>query len=398
MKKFKVIIDTDPGVDDTTGLVYAMHDPQFDIKLITISNGNINIDNATRNMCHLLDLFHKDIPVVKGYRKRLGDSKEDAIFLHTKEGLGGYIPPKTTTHQPLDVDAADAVYEVLKANPKEITMIILGTHTNFANLLIKHPDAKDLVKQIVMEGGAPFGTKSDPNHNSFNIRTDAPAFKHTIDSKIPTTMVPSSIGRDCGHFTEEMVEEIKNMNDVGKFLNLTYQTYWEPNYPDRRIANNDICAINLLTHPHLYKTKRANIELDVETGKTTAIFTRKGTFKIAYGLRRKKFIKLLFKKLHEMDDIKIPELAKQDELRKEAEMEKERKELSAKVTAHKTKSKTKAETKTSETSKAKRTTKTASAKTSTKKENGTTTKTTAKQKAQSPAKKKTQTKNKKTEE
>lgn len=304
-KSFKVILDTDPGVDDSNALVYAINDPQFDIKLITISNGNIDIDNAARNMCHILDLFHKDLPVVKGYRKRLGGSKEDASFLHTKEGLGGYRPPKTTEHKLIEKDAADAMYEVLQKYPKQITLVILGPHTNFAYLIQKHPDAKDLIKNILMMGGAPKGIKANPNHNSFNIRTDAPAFKYTVDSGIPTIMVPSSIGRDEGHFTEEMVEELSKTNDVGKFLATTFQTYWEPNYPDRRIATNDLSAIYYLTYPKLYKVKTADIRVDESNGKTIADFKHNGNFKVVVGLNRKKFMKIIFDKLKEMNDIKL---------------------------------------------------------------------------------------------
>ncbi len=311
MKKFKVIIDTDPGVDDANALIYVLQDPQFDIKLFTIANGNIPIDNAVRNMCHILDIFHKDIPVVKGYENRLSSSTEDATFLHTKEGLGGYIPPKKTIHKPLNVDAADAIYEVLKKNPKQITFCILGPHTTFAHLMMKHPDAKDLIKDILMMGGAPMGIKTNPNHNSFNIRTDSPAFKYTVDSNLPTIMVPSSIGRDYAHFTEQQVEKLKNTNDVGRFLAKTFETYWEPNYPDKRIATNDISAMYYLTYPKLFKMKRAFIDLDIKTGRTKAVFNRKGNFKIAVGLKREKFMKMLFEKLEKMNNIKIPELDNQ---------------------------------------------------------------------------------------
>lgn len=305
VKKFKVIIDTDPGVDDTNALVYVLNDAQFDIKLFTVSHGNIDIDNAARNLCHILDLFHKDIPVVKGYDKRLSGNTEDASFLHTKEGLGGYVPPKTTKHQLIDMDAADAIYEVLKKYPKEITLIVLGPHTNVAHLLQKHPDAKDLIKNILMMGGAPMGIKANPNHNSFNIRTDAVAFDYTVKSRIPTVMVPSSIGRDCGHLTEDDVNKVQKLGDIGNFLVKTYETYWEPNYVDRRIATNDLAAVYYLTHPKFYKTKRADITVDVNTGKTTADFKRKGYFKIVLGLKRKKFLKLVFDKLEEMKDIKL---------------------------------------------------------------------------------------------
>lgn len=307
MKKYKVIIDTDPGVDDTNALVYLLNDPQFDIKLITTARGNINIDTATRNMCHLLDIFNKDIPVAKGHEDRLGNNTEDAAFLHGKDGLGGYKPPKTTTHKPLKKDSSEAIYDVLKKNPKEITMIILGPHTNFAHLLKKHPDSKNLIKNVIMMGGAPNGIKANPNHNSFNIRTDAPAFQITIDSHLPIIMCPSSIGRDFGYFTEKQVEEIKNTNIIGKFLVKTFETYWEPGYKDRRIATNDICAVYCLTHPRLFKTIRADIELDTknQVGRTISHPNKHGQFKVVVDLKRKKFIKLMMKKLKEMSKIKI---------------------------------------------------------------------------------------------
>lgn len=306
-KTYKVIIDTDPGVDDTTALVYALNDPQFDIKLITISNGNIDIDKSARNMLHILDLFNKDIPVVKGYEKRLGNNIEDASFLHGDDGLGEYLPPKTTTRKLVKKDASDAIYEVLKQYPKQITLIVLATHTNIANLFKKYPDAKDLVKNIVMMGGAPQGIKANPNHNSFNIRTDAPAFKITIDSKLPIIMCPSSIGRDVGYFTENQVEKMKNTNMIGKFLAKTFETFWEPDYAEKIIATNDICALYYITHPRLYKTKSADIEVDTENsiGKTIPYWKKDGQFKIVVDLNRKKFQKMLFKKLEELNNIEI---------------------------------------------------------------------------------------------
>lgn len=303
MKKFKLIIDTDPGVDDSVGMLFALCDPIFDTKLITICNGNIDIDNATRNMCFILDILGKDVPVVKAYRQRFGHSNEDATFLHGKEGLGGFLPPKITKTVPQDVDASDAIYEVLKKYPKEITFVILGPHTTFANLMIKHPDAKDLIKNVLMMGGAPMGIKTDPNHNSFNIRVDAPSFQYTIDANLPTIMCPSSIGRDWAHFTEEQVNQLKETNDLGKFMAKMFETYWEPNYPDKRIANNDVSSLYALAYPKLYKMKKAFIEVDTKKyiGKTTAKFSHKGNFKIVVGLKRDKFIKMLFEKLKTFD-------------------------------------------------------------------------------------------------
>jgi len=308
MKKFKVIIDTDPGVDDTNAHSFILNDPRFDIKLLTVSWGNVSLKNATRNMCHLLDLFNKDIPVVVGYDKRFGYNVEDATYIHGIEGLGGYIPPKTTKHKPIkNVEAADAIYEVLKKYPKQITLIVLGPHTTVGNLLIKHPDAKDLIKNILMMGGSPNGIALDPNYCSFNIRTDAPAFKLTVDSQIPVSLIPSRIGRERGHFTEEQVDIISKTNDIGKFLNIVYQTYWEPGYPDKRIATNDISAIYFLLHPRIYKYRRARVEVDTEKyiGKITVHEDKHGPFKVVDDMNREKFIKIIFKDLKKLSKIKL---------------------------------------------------------------------------------------------
>ena len=62
-ERIKVIIDCDPGVDDCACLTYALFDENVDIKLLTTVAGNINIDVATRNLLHLLDIYNKNIPV-----------------------------------------------------------------------------------------------------------------------------------------------------------------------------------------------------------------------------------------------------------------------------------------------------------------------------------------------
>ena len=101
MSKIKAIIDTDPGVDDTTALVLSFFDRHLDIKLLTTVSGNIPISVATKNVCFLLDLFNKDIPVAKGAAKALNRKSDDARWLHGKHGLGDITPPKETEPHPL---------------------------------------------------------------------------------------------------------------------------------------------------------------------------------------------------------------------------------------------------------------------------------------------------------
>lgn len=320
-KKYKVIIDTDPGVDDATALIFAMHDPQFDIKLITTNAGNIHMEKATRNACFLLDLFNKDIPVVEGYDERLGTNTEHAYHMHGAEGLGGFWPPYETKHKPIKADCADAMYEVLKKYPNEVTILELGSHTNLAMLLRKYPDSKNLIKNVIMMGGSLSGIRTNPNHHSFNIRTDAPAFKETVNSRIPVVMCPSRIGRDVSYFDEAQVAAISKVNDVGRFMALTFETYWEPDYPEKILSTCDLSAIYYLTHKNLYKTKNAFIDVDIEVnvGRTVGHFDRKGHFKVVQDVKRHKFQKMIFSKLREMDSIKFDAKMFEESQQREAE-------------------------------------------------------------------------------
>ena len=294
MEKKKIIIDTDPGVDDNFALLYALYNEEFDVKLITISNGNVGIEKSTRNTLHLLDLLNKDIPVVAGYSQRFGENDEVAFFLHGDEGLGMYYPPMETERKAIEVDCSDKMYEVIMQDPNEITLVVLGPHTNVAHLFRKYPDVKNYIKEIVMMGGAPGGVLINKEHVSFNIRTDAPAFQTTIDSGLPIVMCPSKIGRDVLYLSEEQYLNIKNSGVMGKFVAKTFDTYWEIGYPDKRISTCDISSLYYISRPDLFTTVKCDIVLDQEliVGKTTAVYNENGQFTLITDANREEIHKL----------------------------------------------------------------------------------------------------------
>lgn len=50
MEKRKVIIDTDPGIDDAVALGIALFSEVLDVKLITTVAGNVGIEHVTNNL------------------------------------------------------------------------------------------------------------------------------------------------------------------------------------------------------------------------------------------------------------------------------------------------------------------------------------------------------------
>lgn len=306
-EKIKVIIDTDPGVDDSACLVHALISDKIDIKLFTTVAGNVKVTTSTRNLLHILDVLDKDIPVAKGASKAMFRISPTAEFLHRKEGMGGYIPPKETIHKTVKENAVEAMYKVLNEGDGDIIPIVLGPHTNMGLLFQKHPDIISKIPKIVFMGGSPYGLPGYPDHISFNVSTDPEAFKIVLDSKIPLVMVPSNIGRRKAHLDEKYVYNLKKINDIGKLLFKMYTMYWEPGFPDKRIATNDTCALFALITPKLFKTRKIDLSVDVQEcpGKTIGDYNQNGNITLVTDVKRNKFLKLLKKELKKLNHIKL---------------------------------------------------------------------------------------------
>lgn len=306
MKKYNIIIDCDPGIDDAMAIMLSLFNKQVDLKLITTTSGNVPENLATRNALHLVEKFGKKVPVASGAKKPLFRERKDAAFIHGKSGLGDYGDSiKEPKKKVIKKDAVEAMHEVIQKNPNDIIILAMAPQTNIGALLTKYPEDAALISAIYYEGGSPYGHKNTKPHISFNLSSDPEAFKLVLDSKIPLYMVPSESGRKQGHLTEKQVEKLATINDAGKFLNTIFQKYWERNYPDKRIATNDTCPLILMLYPKLFKLVKTNIDLDCDKapGKTVMDFDKNGRLYFVEGIRRFWFVKKLFKMIKEIDYI-----------------------------------------------------------------------------------------------
>ncbi len=306
-EKIKVIIDTDPGVDDSACLIYAFFNERLDIKLITSVVGNVPLKTATRNLLHLTDIFGIDTPVAKGAKKAMKRKSAGAEFIHQKEGLGGYIPPKTVRHKDIRKDAVEAIYQTIIQGDGDIIPLLLGPQTNFGHLLRKHPDVVEKIPKIVFMGGSPYGHPDFPNHISFNISCDPESFDIVLKSGIPLVMVPSAVGRKKAHLDEGYVNSLKAKGDVGKLLYYMYSMYWEPDFPDKRVATNDTCALFALTHPELFSGEKCSVTVDLidAPGKTLVDFNGTGNVELIMECNRAEFIKVLDDELEKFKHLKL---------------------------------------------------------------------------------------------
>jgi purine nucleosidase len=62
----RIVIDTDPGVDDAHTIMMACAHPEAQIEAITTVAGGASLERATANTCTILDVLEQDVPVYAG--------------------------------------------------------------------------------------------------------------------------------------------------------------------------------------------------------------------------------------------------------------------------------------------------------------------------------------------
>ncbi len=190
----RVIIDTDPGVDDAFALLLAMCSSQLHIEAITAVAGNVPLELTLPNALRMVEIAGRtDIPVAAGARAPLLRRLVTAAYAHGENGLGGavFAEPKRT---PVAESAADLIQKIVRKYPGEITLITLGPQTNIATALNADPGLAPLVRSVVMMGGSLSGGNITPAAE-FNVYVDPEAARIVFQSGIPITMVGLDVTR-----------------------------------------------------------------------------------------------------------------------------------------------------------------------------------------------------------
>src|SRR5436305_2833308 len=129
---FRVIIDTDPGVDDALALLLAMRSPELKIEAITPVAGNVPLELTLPNALRMVEVAGRtDIPVAAGAAAPLVRRLVTATYAHGENGLGGAVFPEPKA-KPITQPAAALIRDTIRKHPGEITLITLGPLTNIA--------------------------------------------------------------------------------------------------------------------------------------------------------------------------------------------------------------------------------------------------------------------------
>ena len=94
MKK-KVIIDCDPGIDDSLAIMLALSLEELDVVGIVITAGNSPVDMGAGNARKVLRFMKRlDLPVFRGAERPIKRPFVNALDTHGPDGLGGSFLPE----------------------------------------------------------------------------------------------------------------------------------------------------------------------------------------------------------------------------------------------------------------------------------------------------------------
>ncbi|MGB1237845.1 MAG: nucleoside hydrolase [Pseudomonadales bacterium] len=263
----KIILDTDPGIDDAMAIFTAMAHPQIELLGLTTTFGNVSVDQATANALTLVEMAGVDVPVARGvaspWRKDLAPFPD---FVHGEDGFGNLKldPPKTAA---IDACAAQFIVDQVNANPGEVTLVAIGPLGNLATALQMDPSIAQKVKQVVIMGGVIAADGNVSPVAEANILSDP----HAADKVMAAPWKVVIVGLDVTHqvvLSNALFAKIREQNQkVGAFMSDAAQFYIDFYTSVRDIDGcyaHDVSAVAYVVEPDIFKTIEGEVCVAVD--------------------------------------------------------------------------------------------------------------------------------------
>jgi inosine-uridine nucleoside N-ribohydrolase len=267
----RVIIDTDPGVDDALAILLALRSPELKVEAITPVAGNVPLEFTLPNALKLVEIAGRtDVPVAGGASHPLVRNLITASYVHGNNGLAGVEFPEPKI-KPVAETASELIRKIVRANPGEITIVAVGPLTNVATALRADPELAGKIRAIVIMGGSLSGGNVTPAAE-FNLYVDPEAARIVFDAGVPLTMVGLDVTRKV-LFTEErlkVMETAKNPSGIaaGKIMRATLERLNRGPHPMIEAMHDPLTVANLID-PGILTLKEYYVEVETE-GEFTA--------------------------------------------------------------------------------------------------------------------------------
>jgi purine nucleosidase len=261
----RVILDTDPGIDDSLAMLLALASPEIDLAGVGVTGGNCSLDDGVRNALNVLAIAGRaDLPVCPGIGLPLIRPPFTAPETHGDSGLGYARLPASPTG-PAGEHAVDLIIREIMARPGEVTLVAVAPLTNVAVALRKEPRIIQNVREVIIMGGA---LRADGNTTSlaeFNFYVDPHAAHIVLESGMPITLLPWDITKDVMLVQADIDRLLATESPVTRFIadaTRFYIEFHEQCFGFSGCSINDPAALALAFLPDLARTEPMHIAVE----------------------------------------------------------------------------------------------------------------------------------------
>ena len=267
----RVIIDADPGIDDTAAILMALASDNLQVEAFTTVFGNASVEQCTLNTLRILEAAGRaDIPVYQGVGRTL--TYHEPFYsphIHGDDGIGNIDAPLPVTLAQERHAVPELIDRVL-ASPGEITLLAIGRQTNVALAVSIEPRFAESVAEIVVMGGSihepgnisPLATANiggDPEAADVVYRSGARVTQVGLDVVNKTEISGDKQRRvwDAGTPATKMLEE------ATRFIRQAYRNDNRLDYSDG-VIYSDLSPMAYAIAPDLFTLQ--DMYVRVETG------------------------------------------------------------------------------------------------------------------------------------
>ena len=250
----KVIIDCDPGIDDSLAIMLALSCDQIEVLGITIVCGNSPTEMGAGNAAKVLRQMNRlDIPIFTGERTPLKRDYVNALDTHGADGLGeSFLEP--VENFSFHTDAVSFLEETILNT--HCSVIALGPMTNLARLIQKNPAAFAAIDELVSMGGAFKGHGNCSPVAEYNYWADPDAAALVYETAARQKRLIHMVGLDVTRqivLTPDLISYLKRLDSkTGSFVEAITKFYldfhWEWEHMIGCVINDPLAVAYFADH------------------------------------------------------------------------------------------------------------------------------------------------------
>jgi purine nucleosidase len=266
----RVVLDTDPGIDDALAILLALRSPEIELRGITTVYGNVLVDQGTRNALAVLAAVGAEaVEVHRGAERPLLRRATTASFFHGADGLGNIRLPDSPV-PPSTQRAAEFLVEAAGDDSDPLTVVAMAPLTNVATACRLDPTWPRRLERLIIMGGAVAVPGNVTPVAEANVYADPEAAAIVLSSGAPITLVGLDVTMRAalseGRFRALRGPAIDRVDPFAR-LAVSLLDYYVAmsvsiGHPDA--ALHDPLAVAVAFCPELITTRRLRVEVECQ--------------------------------------------------------------------------------------------------------------------------------------